>query len=201
MNDPRMLHLSPLERKFFKLYADAAKRDYHVIQTAVALMNPDELGIICPTHATHVADGIQELYLEFDEALNRLTSKHRFTRRTVGNTPNPDDMVGLITASFFKLVAVVKTDTADFNNVKDGGWFSGETEDWQKNLAALKKSLAPLDNPPPVSPLVAAMVQLFNALINKKLPYQMYYQSPQSQSEEEEWEEPDDDNSSPEDFD
>jgi hypothetical protein len=201
MNDPRMLQLSPLERKFFKLYVDAVKRDYHVMQSAVAMMNPNELGVICPTHATRVADGIQEFYLEFDEALTRLNSKHRFTRRAITPSPSDNELIGLTTASFFKLVAVVKTDSSHYGDTKDGGWFSGETENWEKNLASLKKSLTPSDKPPPVSPLVAAMLQLFNALVNKTMPFQMYYQPPQAQAEEEDWEDPDEDNAAPEDFD
>lgn len=204
MTSPFELHLSPLERKFFRLYAAAAKRDYHVMQTAVTLMNPDELGIVCPTHATRVAAGIQELYLEFDEALNRLTSKHRFVRKPMPASPNDDEMISLITASFFKLLATVKTSPMDPGKTKDGGWFSGETEDWQKNIAALKKALSPPEHNNPMSPLISAMMQLFNALVNKKLPFMLSYQAGLElpQPEEEDWEEPDeDDPAAPEDFD
>lgn len=202
MNDPRQLHLTPLEQKFFKLYAAAARRDYHVLQTAAALMNPDELGILCPTHATRVADGMQELYLEFDEALNRLTGKHNFVRRTVLASPSDEEMINLVTISFFKLVAVLKGSADQPVNSKDGGWFSGETEDWQKNIAALKKSLNPAPEDNPMSPLLSAMLQLFNALVNKNLPFLINYQPPEPTAEEQEWDEEDeDDPAAPEDFD
>lgn len=200
MTHPYELHLSPLERKFFKLYAVAAKQDYHIMQTAVSLMNPDELGVICPVHATRIASEMQELYSDFDASLNAVATKGDFVRKSVAASPTGEELVQLITVSFFKLVATVKTDAADPGKTADGGWFSGETENWQKNIAALKKSLAP-SHKEPTSPLISAMLQLFNSLVNKKLPFLLSYQdSQQKQHDEEEWEE-DDDNSAPEYFD
>lgn len=198
-------NLSPIERQFFKLYTIAAKRDFQLLQTALHLMHPQSLSVHCPVYASRAAAELQEMYENFDEKINQLVVKHKLPRKLTHTPPTMDELVSLVSASFFNLVATVKTSPKDHGAAKSAGWFSGETENWQKNIASLKKITAKTEHDKKnVSPLVAAMLQLFNSLVNTKFPFMIDYQKSffvdYQQKEEEEWDD-DIDNSAPEDFD
>lgn len=174
MNTPTYA-FTPLERQYLRLYAAAARRDFAVLQTASQLMNRGELGLVCPVLATQTATELQHMQADFDSELSALQRKHQLRRRsTPSPTPTPEDIARLIAASFFKLFTVLKTGDADPGVHKDGGWFSGTLDDWQRNAAALKLAFAETPEDAAenyMTPVVSAIAQLFNLLFQKKLPY------------------------------
>lgn len=195
---------TPLERQYFRLYAAAAKREYDTLNTAARLMDDDTLGLVCPVHASYVAAELQSMQKDFDTSLRKLRLRHGLNQRTGSSGPTPDDMAKLIASSFFKLLTVLKFDEDDVGVRKDGGWYSGTPADWQRNLAALKAAFAVSgDEDDALSPMLAAIAQLFKMLTNKNLPYMGHSQIEES-SQDDDWgvyDNDDHDDSAPEYFD
>lgn len=200
------LAFTPLERQYFRLYAAAAKREFGALQTAVQLMNSDELGLICPTHAAHVAIELQHMHADFESELTDLRKKYKLRHKATPPHPTADDIAQLVAASFFKLMTLLKTSDNDPGTHKDGGWFSGNPDDWQRNVAALKAAFsAPTDDAENhISPMIAAIMQLFKLLLQKNMPYMGATTVDTSTSWDEEWgtyDDEDNDDSAPEYFD
>lgn len=196
--NPLLTEMSPLERKYFKLYARAVKKDFDVISTAAYLMQPAELGLSCPVQACHVAVELLDLQAKFVGALTLIAHKNKMRRRHLPPHPDDETLAKLIAASFFKVLAVVNSPYVAAPVQKDAGWFSGGAEDWQKNIAALKVAWKPKHAP--FSGILSAILQLFHAAQNTKLSFGgQYIDGPAPHDEE--WPDEDEDPSAPEEFD
>ena len=207
--------LTPLEKNYFRLYASAAKRDYSKMRLAAQLMDPKELSVLCATKATNLACDLDDLHAEFDEHITRLQGKHKFRRKIQRSSPTEDELLDLVTASFFKLVAALKTSDDDAEGAyRDAGWFSGSQESWKTNLSAIKAALiANTEKIPekPITPLVAAMQLLFNAFTGKHQSWEadiadfllpkFYTHSSSAAALEDDDEDYDDDAAAPEEYD
>lgn len=192
--------LTPLERKYFKLYAQAAKRDFDVMSTAAFLMQPTELGVACPVHACRIAEELLELQASFNGSLALVAHKHKLRRRQVSTAPSDDQIATLVASSFFKVVAVVNSPYSLEGVHKDAGWFSGASEEWQKNLAAVKAAWA-APKSDPFSSILTAFAQLFQMASHGKLPFASKF-FPVANQNDEEWQDDDDDDpAAPEDID
>ncbi len=200
--NPLLTQLSPLERRYFKLYIQAARKDFDVLTTAAALMQPNELAISCPIQATRIAEGLYDLQANFVGALTIIAHRQRLRRRPTAPYPSEDDLAQLAVSSFFKVVAVINSSHKPTGTQKDAGWFSGAAEEWAKSMAAFKLAWAPQKNDP-FSGILSAIMQLFYASQNSKLSLAAnFFAAPAQSEEEEEWyDDEDDDMSAPEETD
>jgi hypothetical protein len=154
--------ITQAEIEFIRVYVRAMKREYHVLQSVLALMNPTDLGIRCVVEATRAAKELQEMQAEFEQSLHALSVKHRAKAKKIVESPTDEELADLFTLSFFKVVSPTPA------GKKDEGWFSGEPE----MLVEMFKTLQKADKtklPNLLSSYLNAAFKLFS-LQNKKYP-------------------------------
>lgn len=198
--NPALAELTPLERKYFKLYASAARRDFSVLCTAAALMEQDELGVPCAIQACQMAEELDDLHAKFIGRLALFAFKHKLKFAPLAAPPTDDELTRLIVSAFFKVIAVIHSPYSSGGVQTDAGWFSGSSTDWKKNLAALKTAWA-TPGPGPFSAILSAFAQLYHLANGNKLPLSHKCFPVSEQLDEEMYEDDVDDPAEPEDFD
>lgn len=198
--NPLLSRLTPLERKYLKLYAQAARKDYNLLRDATALMQPNDLGLTCAIHACKVAEELATLHSLCVVQLAMIANRHKLRRKTSPPYPTDDDLTALVAASFFKVVAVIPADNAENVEHKDAGWFSGDSNEWQENLLALKAAWGP-PKQESLSTVLLAFAQLFYLAAGNKLPFMNKYHPSVAQPEDDWYDDEQEDLAEPEDFD
>jgi hypothetical protein len=130
--------MSPAERAFIKTYVAALRRDYSLLYTVFALMDPGQLAVQDVATATRVAVELQHMHAEFESCLHNIASCQKFFRRGPSFTPTFEELADLFTLSFFKILTSVKKKHEAEKKI-DVGWFSGKPEEWQTILKQIDK--------------------------------------------------------------
>ena len=122
-------HMSVAEKQFIRTYVIAMRRDFALMQSVMALMHPDNLGVTDFMTAVHVAVELQHMHAEFDTTLHNLPTTHKFSRKAAPLGPSLDDLADMFALSFFKVFTVLENKKT-VPKKKDAGWFSGQPEEW-----------------------------------------------------------------------
>jgi hypothetical protein len=127
--DARDYHMPENVHEFVRCYAPAARRDFHVFMCAVQIMSKSGLEIKCPVKAAAVAQELHYLHDEFNLAVSKLATQHKYRKRgsVTENEIPTDAIVRILRVSFFK---VIQKD-ASLATKQDTGWYSGHPFDWK----------------------------------------------------------------------
>lgn len=129
--------MSPAELKFVQAYVRVLRKDYWLLKTTIALMDPDALGLKDIVTAAKLARSLQELHTQFEDKLNNCENLQPFRREKMTTSFTLDELGDLFSLSFFKLVTTIK-DKKKSTKIDDG-WFSGEPNAWQATVSKMQK--------------------------------------------------------------
>jgi hypothetical protein len=174
---PNFVGMSPTEVQFIRVYVAAMKRHYFALQTAIDLMQPDNLALTDFYAATRVALETERWHDDFDRKLAVWRKKHKPTLVAVAESPTEDELAELFTLSFFKLLSASETKPQE--QLKDAsGWFSGHPEEWQNSLTVYSN----IPNDSVAAELSAVLTQCFNAFAKLFGQSQLFFKGPFSGS-------------------
>lgn len=128
--------MSPAELKFVQAYVRVLRKDYWLLKTTIALMDPDALGLKDIVTAAKLARSLQDLHTQFEDNLNNCEKLQPFRRAKMSTAPTLDELGDLFSLSFFKLVTTIK-DKKKSTKIDDG-WFSGEPNAWHATVSKMQ---------------------------------------------------------------
>jgi hypothetical protein len=191
-------NMSPDEWQFIKAYCASVQKNYEMIQSIRALMNPDWLNVKCPVAATKMAKKLCAMQKKYCNKIEKLGQIKKNKAKKPQDGVSAEDVAEVFTISFFKIVdpATKKVFLTDKGVPAHDGWSSGHPADWQyavKSLQEIHKQ--ELSDSAESSLLLQALLKIF-ALMPYKKPTKW-----QEESSYDDWQEEEDDSANDDDFD